>query len=918
MQLIRSLRLTAAVAAAAVSITVLGAAPALAAPKPRATVALTSSPASPSQVRTATFTWTGVAGATFTCSLDGATAASCASPMSYSGLGDGTHRFSVRSKATGYRPGGTSFTWQVDGTPPAAPTIAPVPSPTSSDSASISFSNTDPSAVSHTCSVDGAAASACISPLSVPGPLADGTHTVIVTAQDVWGFSGPSALVSWVVDQTAPGNVTITAPPSPTNQTSFSVPFSEPDAASFTCSLDNGPAAACASPYVIAGPVAEGPHSLTVTATDGAGNVGQPATAVWVVDVTAPARPTIVTGPAAQTNQTTADFRLGDIDSSGSLLCSLDGASWAACPQPLSYSALAAVAHDFRVRVEDAAGNTSAAASHAWTVDTLAPAPPAITDGPLSPSNDTTPSFDFVETDPSMAAFQCALDGAAYTTCDGTEAPVVTGDGLHVYAVRATDGATNVSSPVIWSWTLDTTAPAAPVFSNKPAASTTETTALFSFSSEAGVTFRCSVDDGAPISCASPLTLTGLSLGAHSLVVLAQDAAQNTSQTRHDWTVGATTPTTPPTPPAPPAPPALPTPPAPPAGGPVATTATVTASSALRGVSTVAFSDTVRGVPASVVQLRATGSTGTVAVALSCADAAGTTVDCAGNGVRKAYVKPRLALVPGQRYTLSLTGGVVDAAGTAVAPASAAFRASVREQESSLRAGYLWRTAKTASAYGRSYLVEQRAKAAVIVPFTGKRVTWYTMTGPSQGVAFVYVDGVRKAKVNNYSPTNKSRVARTLKGLGAGRHELRIVVAGVKGSRSATGTSVVLDAVRVGTTLRKSPVATASWRQASAKAASGSRYAIADLTGASTSFTFRGTAVSWFTQTSPAMGKAKVYVDGVLKGTVDNYSKRAKWNVRRAVTGLSDATHTVKVVVAGAKRRASKGTSVVVDRWSVS
>ena len=64
------------------------------------------------------------------------------------------------------------------------------------------------------------------------------------------------------------------------------------------------------------------------------------------------------------------------------------------------------------------------------------------------------------------------------------------------------------------------------------------------------------------------------------------------------------------------------------------------------------------------------------------------------------------------------------------------------------------------------------------------------------------------------------------------------------------------------------------------------------------------------------MGKAKVYVDGVLKTTVDNYGKRSGWNLRRTVTGLSDALHTVKIVVTG-KRRASAGTMVVVDRWLV-
>ncbi|HEX6935761.1 MAG TPA: hypothetical protein VF227_04510, partial [Actinomycetes bacterium] len=540
------------------------------------------------------------------------------------------------------------------------------------------------------------------------------------------------------------------------------------------------------------------------------------------------------------------------------------------------------------------------------------------------------------------ATFECALDGAAYVGCTGPEQPTVTGDGLHVFAVRAQDPAGNWSAPVTHTWTLDTVAPTAPVFSTTPEASTTDATAVFSFASEPGATLTCAVDGAAAVPCASPLTLSGLAEGAHTVVVVARDAAGNTSQTAYGWTV-TTAPTPDPTPDPTPTPtptptpdpgtgptdpgtgtttPASPTtstepaPPAPSAAGSAATTATVTTSSALRGVSTVVFSGGVRGVSVAAVQLRVAGSSSALAAGLSCADAAGTTVDCAASGVRKVSVQPTVALVPGQSYTLSVAG-VTDVAGTAVAAVSAGFRASTSEQESSLRAGYLWQKARTGSAYGRSYVTEQRAKAAVTVSFTGKKVTWYTLTGPTQGVAIVYVDGVKKARVNNYAAANHWRVARTVTGLKAGKHQLRIVVAGVKGAKAGKGTSVVLDAVRAGKTLTKSPKAVATWRTAKATTAAGSAYAVANLRGATTSFTFRGTSVSWFTQTAPTMGKAKVYVDGVLKGTVDNFSKRSKWNVRRTVSGLSDAQHTVRVVVTGSKRKAAKGTDVVLDRWLV-
>ena len=57
--------------------------------------------------------------------------------------------------------------------------------------------------------------------------------------------------------------------------------------------------------------------------------------------------------------------------------------------------------------------------------------------------------------------------------------------------------------------------------------------------------------------------------------------------------------------------------------------------------------------------------------------------------------------------------------------------------------------------------------------------------------------------------------------------------------------------------------------------------------------------------------------DGVLKLTVDSYAKKAGWNVRRSLTGLTDRVHTVTVKVTGTKRRASTGTTVAVDRWLV-
>jgi hypothetical protein len=328
----------------------------------------------------------------------------------------------------------------------------------------------------------------------------------------------------------------------------------------------------------------------------------------------------------------------------------------------------------------------------------------------------------------------------------------------------------------------------------------------------------------------------------------------------------------------------------------------------------VTFSADVSGVSGTTVRVNDSAGTA-VAATLACRASTGAVVACTSGSVRSVSLTPNAALIPGETYAVSVTRGV-SASGVAATPASRSFRASTSEQENSLRAGFAWSKARANSAYGHSYLVESHRGATLQYTFSGRRVTWYTRTGPAEGVAKVFVDGVRKGKVDNYTSATKWKVARALNGLSAGQHTLQVVVSGKKNARSS-GTNLVVDAVRVGKSLRKSPVAAMTWRHASSAKASGHAYSLASTKAASTSFTFRGTAVSWSTRTARSMGKAKVYVDGVLKARVDNYSARSRWNVVRTVSGLTDRVHTVKVVVLGTKRPAARGTSVVVDRWTV-
>jgi hypothetical protein len=78
-------------------------------------------------------------------------------------------------------------------------------------------------------------------------------------------------------------------------------------------------------------------------------------------------------------------------------------------------------------------------------------------------------------------------------------------------------------------------------------------------------------------------------------------------------------------------------------------------------------------------------------------------------------------------------------------------------------------------------------------------------------------------------------------------------------------------------------------------------------------FSFVGGAIYWRAMRSPDSGKANVYIDGVLRKTVDCYSPRSTTCEAFLYfrTGLSpDVQHTIKVVVMGKKHPKSTGAAV--------
>lgn len=92
--------------------------------------------------------------------------------------------------------------------------------------------------------------------------------------------------------------------------------------------------------------------------------------------------------------------------------------------------------------------------------------------------------------------------------------------------------------------------PADPVLTGVPSGSTYATSATIGISSDAGATFSCSIDGGAFASCSSPLSLTGLAAGSHSVAVKATKGGLTSGTTTKSWTVSVSC-TPGPTPPTP-------------------------------------------------------------------------------------------------------------------------------------------------------------------------------------------------------------------------------------------------------------------------------------------------------------------------------------------------------------------------------
>jgi GH25 family lysozyme M1 (1,4-beta-N-acetylmuramidase) len=350
--------------------------------------------------------------------------------------------------------------------------------------------------------------------------------------------------------------------------------------------------------------------------------------------------------------------------------------------------------------------------------------------------------------------------------------------------------------------------------------------------------------------------------------------------------------------------------------------ATITTPTGVAGPVTVSFNEIALGVTPSNVVLRVADTGADVPSSRTCVSKDGRTVDCQTGKVVAVTLQPDEGLISGQTYTAVVNPAeaaspVVDRSGNAALMTELSVTMPTDVEQGSAAVRYSWRTVSRSGTYGGSYFTEHLDGASASFSFMGSQVTWYTVTGPTQGKASISIDGRARGTFNQYASTTRTKVAHVFSGLAKGEHTITVRVLGQVGAPGASDTQVAIDAFRSGGKTWQTPDLDPSWRNLHIAGASGGSVVVSDSARASLSFRFRGTGVTWETVRGPAQGRAQLFIDGALVKTVDNYAQQPTSRVTRTIASLLDGVHELRIVVLGSSRPASRGTFVSVDGFSV-
>ncbi len=233
---------------------------------------------------------------------------------------------------------------------------------------------------------------------------------------------------------------------------------------------------------------------------------------------------------------------------------------------------------------------------------------------------------------------------------------------------------------------------------------------------------------------------------------------------------------------------------------------------------------------------------------------------------------------------------------------------------------------------GDSFLTNEKGARAAIT-FNGTGITWIGVLDQYSGFAQVYLDGTLNT-IDTYAANTKYQQALfTAHGLAPGPHTLSIEVLHVRDGITA-GSWVWIDGFDIengfgvpgGITASGGRVEqndasvsyTGTWFLNTNPMQSAGTAVLATAGGSSATVAFTGTGIRWIAYRDAWSGTANVYVDGIMKTTVDAYAPIDQpQSTGYDIGGLASGKHTLKVEVTGAHNAQSGGSWIWMDAFDV-
>ena len=111
---------------------------------------------------------------------------------------------------------------------------------------------------------------------------------------------------------------------------------------------------------------------------------------------------------------------------------------------------------------------------------------------------------------------------------------------------------------------------------------------------------------------------------------------------------------------------------------------------------------------------------------------------------------------------------------------------------------------------------------------------------------------------------------------------------------------------------------TGHWYSNNSTGLSGGSGTLAMDAGARATLSFTGSGVSWLTYQDQWSGVARVYIDGEMKTTLDNYASPARTGISAySINGLSPGAHTITIEATGSRNGSAQGSWVWIDAFDV-